>query len=187
MNKTQLRLKYKALRKKLTQEQINDLSIQIANNVLPLPIWNFSNYHIFLSIQKLQEVSTESILHILSGKDKHIIVSKSNFSNKTLRHFLLTDQTIIKPNSYGIPEPTNGIEIPSKQIDVVFIPLLAFDIKGNRVGYGKGFYDAFLATCQPTVIKIGLSFFEAETAINEILKTDVPLNYCVTPKQTYCF
>lgn len=86
-----------------------------------------------------------------------------------------------------MPEPLDGIEISPLKIDVVFIPLLAFDKKGNRIGYGKGFYDQFLSDCKADVIKIGLSFFEAEEAITDVYKDDVPLDYCVTPQQIYRF
>ena len=70
---------------------------------------------------------------------------------------------------------------------MVFVPLLAFDEKGNRVGYGKGFYDQFLSKCQPETIKIGLSFFESETLISDTLSTDIQLDYCVTPTKVYNF
>ena len=93
----------------------------------------------------------------------------------------------LKLNTYNIPEPIDGIPIANTSIDVVFVPLLAFDLKGNRVGYGKGFYDNFLADCKPETIKIGLSFFEAEAEIEDVFKNDIPLDYCVTPKQIYTF
>jgi 5-formyltetrahydrofolate cyclo-ligase len=104
-----------------------------------------------------------------------------------MRHFLLTDNTKIKKNEYNIPEPVDGIEIPSTKIDVVFVPLLTFDKKGHRVGYGKGFYDKFLSACKPDAIKIGLSFFEAEELIEGIFEGDIALNYCVTPDRVYSF
>ena len=115
------------------------------------------------------------------------MISKSDFSTGKMTHFLLTDNTIIKKNNYNIPEPVDGIEIPCQKIDVVFVPLLAFDIQGHRVGYGKGFYDRFLAECKPETIKIGLSFFEAETIIEDVFESDMALDYCVTPKQVYKF
>ena len=67
------------------------------------------------------------------------------------------------------------------------MPLLAFDEKGNRVGYGKGFYDKFLAECKPEVLKIGLSFFESEKMISDVLNTDIQLDLCVTPTKVYNF
>ena len=69
----------------------------------------------------------------------------------------------------------------------MFIPLLAFDQTGHRVGYGKGFYDLFLKNCKPETLKIGLSFFSAENEISDVFESDVKLDYCVTPKMIYRF
>ncbi|MGB1309224.1 MAG: 5-formyltetrahydrofolate cyclo-ligase [Oceanihabitans sp.] len=187
MTKTELRIAYRLKRKKLTEEQLEDYSLQIANQLLQLAIWDFSFYHIFLTITELHEVNTDFILSILSGKDKNIVLSKSDFKTGLLKNFLLTDNTTIKKNKYNIPEPVDGIPIPAENIEVVFIPLLAFDTIGNRVGYGKGFYDTFLASCKPETLKIGLSFFEAESKITDVFEGDIALDYCVTPKQVYRF
>jgi 5-formyltetrahydrofolate cyclo-ligase len=104
-----------------------------------------------------------------------------------MTHYLLTDNTKIKKNEYNIPEPIDGIEVPSHKMEVVFIPLLAYDTYGNRVGYGKGFYDKFLAECNPNTIKIGLSFFEPEELISDVNATDIQVNYCITPNRIIKF
>ena len=187
MKKSELRTNYKILRKKLSSKEIDDLSLQIANSVLELPIWENSFFHVFLTIESLKEVLTEPILSVLSGKDKHIVVSKSDFKTRSMSHVLLQDNTILKLNSWNIPEPENGISISNAQIEVVFIPLVAFDLKGNRVGYGKGFYDDFLKNCSKDTLKIGLSFFEAEASIDGVEPHDIPLDYCVTPDKVYTF
>lgn len=187
MNKTTLRQKYKAQRKQLSEEKLEEMSLAIANKVLQLPIWERTYFHVFLPITEQNEVNTEFILHALAGKDREIIVSKADFETRTMTHFLLTDNTKIKKNEYNIPEPVDGIEVPSHKIDVVFVPLLAYDKKGNRVGYGKGFYDKFLAECKPDIIKIGLSFFEPEEIIADVFEADVQLNYCVTPNSIHSF
>ncbi|RAJ12153.1 5-formyltetrahydrofolate cyclo-ligase [Olleya aquimaris] len=187
MTKATLRKTYKTLRSQLSDETIDDLSLAIANQLLTLSIWEYSFYHVFLSIESQKEINTDFILNILSGKDKNIVVSKSDFTTNTLTNFLLTDATTLKLNAYNIPEPVDGIAITNNNIDVVFVPLLAFDLQGHRVGYGKGFYDKFLATCKPETIKIGLSFFEAETNIEDTLVTDIKLDYCVTPEKIYAF
>lgn len=187
MTKKELRKKYKVLRSELSEDKVEDYSIAIANQLLKLPIWGFSFYHIFLSIEEQKEVNTDYILNILSGKDKNIMISKSDFKTFEMTHFLLTDNTVIKKNDYNIPEPIDDIEISNDKIDVVFIPLLAFDKKGNRVGYGKGFYDKFLSQCKPETLKIGLSFFEAEDEISDVFESDVGLDYCVTPNDFYQF
>jgi 5-formyltetrahydrofolate cyclo-ligase len=187
MNKIALRKKYKKLRIELSLSQLDDYSIDIANKLLKLSIWKYEFYHVFLSIETQKEINTDYILNILSGKDKNIVISKSNFEDNTLSNYLLTDSTKLKLSAYNIPEPITGIPIENKSIDVVFIPLLAFDKQGNRVGYGKGFYDRFLADCKPETLKIGLSFFEAEEAILDSNSTDIKLDYCVTPKMVYTF
>lgn len=187
MTKRELRSLYKSKRKQLSVDQVEDYSLAISNQLLKLPIWDYTSYHIFLSIEEQKEVNTDYILNILSGKDKNIVISKSDFQTGNMSHFLLTDNTVIKKNSYNIPEPVDGIPIHSNMIDLVFIPLLAFDKIGNRVGYGKGFYDKFLADCKPETIKIGVSFFEAESLIENILDTDITLDYCITPKTIYQF
>jgi 5-formyltetrahydrofolate cyclo-ligase len=187
MLKKDLRQKYKDKRQELSSTETEDLSLAIANKVLTLPIWNKTYFHVFLPIAEHKEVNTEYILHLLSGKDKEIVISKSDFETRNMTHFLLTDNTKIKKNEYNIPEPIDGLEVPTHKIEVVFVPLLAFDKTGHRAGYGKGFYDKFLTECKPETIKIGLSFFEAEERIADIFESDVKLNYCVTPNEVYKF
>lgn len=187
MTKKELRLKYKSLRQTLTPDDISEKSLVIANKVLSLPVWEKEFFHIFLPIAAMNEVDTEFILHILSGKDKHIVVSRSDFDTRQMTHFLLADNTKIRKNDYGIPEPADGIAIDVQKIDVVFVPLLAFDDSGNRIGYGKGFYDKFLSECRRDTVKIGLSFFEAVAPWEDVFESDVRLDYCVTPEKVYAF
>jgi len=187
MNEKQiLRKKYSELRKSISEATIEELSLQVANKALELSIWDETYYHIFLTISNKKEINTDYLLHILQGKDKSVVVSKSDFSSGELTHFLLQENTALKISSYGIPEPVDGIEIKPEQLNVVFVPLLAFDTKGNRVGYGKGFYDRFLAKCSLNTVFVGLSFFEPEPLIISN-NTDVKLHYCVTPSQVYSF
>ncbi len=186
MLKTELRVKYRKKRSLLTSGSLETSSIQIANRLLQLSIWDYSYYHIFLTIAKNQEVDTTFILSILQGKDKNIVVPKLS-KERVLRHYLLLDNTLLKKNSLGIPEPEEGIAVSEICLDVVFVPLLAFDCTGNRVGYGGGYYDVFLKKCRPDTVKIGLSFFKAEETIEDITKDDVSLDFCVTPDRTYAF
>ena len=72
-------------------------------------------------------------------------------------------------------------------IEVVFVPLLSFDIEGNRVGYGSGFYDKFLKECDDNILKIGLSFFEPETRVEDTNASDIKLDYCITPQKVFSF
>lgn len=187
MNKRALRGEYKARRAALTPGQTAEMSLAIANQLLSLDIWNKTYFHLFLSIEEQKEVDTEYLLQILAGKDKEIIISKADFVTRDMTHFLLTDNTKIRKNQYNIPEPVDGIEVPAGKIDVVFVPLLAFDKTGHRVGYGKGFYDKFLAECRTDVIKVGLSFFEPEAVIADVYENDIRLDFCVTPHTIHKF
>lgn len=187
MHKADLRKKYKLLRKQLSLEEIEKNSLAIANNLLSLPIWNYTYYHLFLSIVEQKEVNTDYILQVLMGKDKNIVISKCVSSSVDMIHYLLTDDTKIVKNSFNVPEPIDGLEVPVSKINVVFVPLLAYDKKGNRVGYGKGFYDQFLAKCDSKTIKIGVSFFLPEEVIDDVFTHDITLDYCVTPTATYSF
>lgn len=186
MLKKDLRLTYTKRRENLSLQTVSDLSLEIANLLLKLPIWDHSFYHLFLSITQKKEVDTSYILSILQGKDKNIVLPKMR-NDQDLINYLLTDSTVIKLNHWQVPEPMDGIEIPAEKIDVVILPLLAFDLNGNRIGYGKGFYDVLLSKCRPDVIKVGLSLFEAEEKISDVSPLDVPLDYCVSPKQIYKF
>lgn len=187
MTKKELRIKYKELRQQLSQNEIEDKSLLVANKLLELPIWDKKYYHLFLTLEAQKEVHTDFILNILGGKDKEVVVSRSDFESMTMVHYLLTDSTRLVTSAYGIPEPVEGIEVPSQKIDVVFVPLLAFDKQGHRVGYGKGFYDRFLNECREDVTTVGLSFFAAEIEPIEANTTDVPMDFCVTPERVYSF
>ena len=185
MDKKNLRLLYKKKRAKLDSIKIEDLSIEIANQILTLPIWGFDNFHIFMGVDKLKEINTNYIISVFQGRDKNTIIPKV-ISNTQLAHYLLTDATKLKLNQWNVLEPINGIKVEPKKLQVVFVPLLAYDCYGNRVGYGKGYYDKFLAKCRRECIKIGLSFFTPEKKIITS-DLDIKLNFCVTPKKIYDF
>ncbi len=135
MNKKEARKKSKEARKLLSFEEIEEKSLAIANQLVKMDIWDKIYYHLFLPIEEQKEVNSEFVLNILQAKDKEIVVSKSDFTTTSMTHYLLTDNTKIKKNEYNIPEPINGLNVPTEMIDVVFVPLLAYDKLGNRVGY----------------------------------------------------
>lgn len=186
MLKKDLRLQYRKRRDSLSLQQLSDASQSIATQLLTIPIWDYSYYHLFLSIEKKKEVDTHFILSILQGRDKNVVLPKM-MDGRHLINFLLTDSTVIQKNRWNIPEPVEGLEVPIEKLDVVFLPLLAFDLNGNRVGYGKGFYDTLLQACRPDVVKIGLSLFPPEDKIDDTEPHDVPMDLCVTPDRIYAF
>lgn len=104
-----------------------------------------------------------------------------------MTHHLWDDDTLLVHNRWGIPEPDPVLSpaIEPVELDAVLVPLLGYDARGHRVGYGGGYYDRFLAECRPEVIKIGLSFFEPIEAIQDLNEWDVQLNLCITPDKVH--
>ena len=87
----------------------------------------------------------------------------------------------------NIHEPDEGAPVPVIEIEMVFVPLVAFDQKGYRVGYGKGFYDKYLARCADDCLKTGFSYFDPVNSIDDRHEFDVPLDLCITPQNVYVF
>ena len=182
MKKTALRKIYKQKRKDLSTIEIESYQEYIYQQVFEFDFSSINTIHIFLSIERLLEINTKPIIDFLLLKNKTIVVSVSDFSTNTLKHFLFNRKTKLKVNSYGIPEPINGIEIDPKKIDLVFVPLLISDKKKYRVGYGKGFYDRFLAECRTDVKTIGLNFFKPIDQIEDTDEFDIPLDQVIYPQ-----
>ena len=180
LTKSALRKSFLKKRCALSGQEHADMSFAIANNCLKLPIWHLDYYHIYLPIKAKAEIDTTLILTLLQGKDKQVILPRIKGSE--LEHILLTDITKLKTNILGITEPEKGIKISPEQIDVIFLPLLAWDKSGNRLGYGKGFYDNFLSLCKTNTIKVGLSFFDPVDKIVDIRSEDIRMDFCVNPE-----
>jgi 5-formyltetrahydrofolate cyclo-ligase len=100
---------------------------------------------------------------------------------------LVDDDTLFDKNEYGIDEPINGIDVYPSEIDLVIVPLLAFDKRGYRVGFGRGYYDRFLPRCRKDCIKIGFCYFDAIEKIEDANTNDVPLDFCITHEKIYVF
>jgi 5-formyltetrahydrofolate cyclo-ligase len=147
---------------------------------------------VFLSYQPIpekQEINTHLMTDYLAFRIPELRLAYpviDPFTN-TFKAIETTEDTTFKLSHYGIPEPIDGQLIDPREIDAAFIPLLAFDLNGYRVGYGKGYYDRFLQLCRPDLLKIGFSFFEPVPTIDDINEYDVPLNICITPNQLYEF
>ena len=144
--------------------------------------------HTFLPILQKNEINTKIIISTILQNYKHckILIPKINFKNKTLDHYYYKDNKHLLQNKYGIDEPYNCKKYKQEQnINIILVPLLAFDKNGHRVGYGGGYYDKFMINYSKS-IKIGLSL-ERPIQIIDINNRDVKLNFCITPKNLYKF
>lgn len=188
--KAALRKTYLERRINLTRSQYWNLNENLVEQVSKINWDQFKTVHLFLPINKHMEVDTFSILEYFKEyeADLQILIPRTNFEKVEIENVLFDPvYTILGRNKYDIPEPIHGKIVSSLQIDVIFIPLLTFDLKGNRVGYGKGFYDKFLSTCRKDILKIGLSFFDPVEQIDDINEYDIPLNVCITPEKIWEF
>ena len=185
LSKIEAREKYKNLRKQLQESEILDMSVEIANNLLKFNVWGLKTFHLFMTIDENKEVDTKPIFDLLIGKGKEIIIPKINTNTNTLDSYIFDEKTVFEINNLGIPEPKDGIVFNGK-IDVVILPLLAYDLEGNRIGYGKGFYDNFISNLKSEPLKIGISYFSPEKSL-ECNNRDINLDYCITPNKIFSF
>ncbi|WP_353125722.1 5-formyltetrahydrofolate cyclo-ligase [Parapedobacter pyrenivorans] len=187
--KQELRKIYREKRINLTAQEFQSLNEQLMAQVMALDLRVHATIHLFLPIKGNHEPDTYAIAKWLRQEYPHmrLVLSRTERGTPGMRHFIWDNATVLTLNHWGIPEPESGTAVLPPEIDVVFVPLLAFDSHGHRVGYGKGYYDRFLGECRPTVRKIGLSLFEAETIIGDITVHDIALDACITPTRIWDF
>src|SRR5687767_982814 len=189
MTKAVLRNIYKQKRNLISAKEKSKWSDLLLINFQKIELPFIQCVHTYLAIYAQNEIRTQHILGYLEFLNPGLKVSVPKVNNDTgqIEHYIYKDDMEMMINNFGIAEPAGGERIAATDIDLVLTPLIAFDKNGNRVGYGKGFYDKFLQQCRTDVIKIGLSFFEAEETIDDINQFDIPLNFCVTPQTIYHF
>ena len=150
---------------------------------------NISYLHTFLPITKFNEINTHLIIEKLQADYPwiKIVIPKILPENLTMEHIIYNTKLEFLENNWGIAEPVDGEKVMPEENDLIIVPMLACDIGGNRVGYGKGYYDRFLAKCKPSAIKVGLSYHGPIKKISDANEFDIKLNYCITPDKIYNF
>ena len=191
MIKSDLRKLYLAKRKALSSEEITAKSQQICELFFQeIDLKKVEYLHIFLPIKKQNEIDTFLIIKRLQEDYPliNIVASRSNFDNFEMQHFMLEEENLTE-NKWGILEPSSESrkEVQPEQIDLVIIPLLCFDKQGNRVGYGKGFYDRFLQKCSSKALKVGFCLKEPIELIENLNEFDVKMDICITPNEVCRF
>lgn len=189
MTKQQLRKQFSEKRQAFESDTWQENSQAICQNFFNyFDLGGIKKLHIFLPILKQNEINTWLIIQqIFRGYPEiTLVTSKSDFKTSSMESYLLEADTKTVENRWGIPEPVAAVKCPDDTIDMILMPLLGFDKRGYRVGYGKGFYDRFLQQrCRTDIIKIGLSQFEPVNEIDDVNEYDVKMNYCVTNRQVW--
>lgn len=192
MTKEELRKHYKARRLQIPEELIVSYDEQILHQLQALPIPESSAVHVYLPISKWKEFNTFPYIDWIRSQrpDLSVIISKAEFQIGSLEHYLFDEKVTISVNIWGIPEPIESDgqkRVDPLSIDYVIVPLLACDAYGNRIGYGKGFYDRFLLQCRTDVRKIGISYFPPLDQRIAADPWDIPLDTLICPEGTVKF
>lgn len=190
MDKRELRKTYLEKRQEFTADDVKEKSLQIAERFFrEFDLAKINYLHGFLPIERFHEIDTHLIFHRVWFEHANVetVVPRINFERDELDNLIFTPVTELIENAWMIHEPTHNELVESGKLDLVLVPLLAFDRRGDRVGYGKGYYDKLLKTCRPDCVKVGLSHFPPVERIIDSNEHDIRLDYCLTPDETYKF
>lgn len=188
--KGECRSRFRLMRDRLSNEEYVRLNEQLLDGFKELSLKDVRYIHTFLPILHRREPNTFLLIEYLrtAWPEIAIIVPRSDLKTNLMTHHVLRPDQVLIQNRWGIIEPyETDMSLEEQRIDMVLLPLLAFDKKGHRVGYGKGYYDRFLNLCKEDVQKVGLSLFEPVDCIIDIQPHDVPLDCCITPGRTWKF
>lgn len=189
MIKNEIRKAYREKRNALTSIErikLDDLLL-IQLQTVDLPFIN--TLLSYWPIEENNEPNTHLFTDYLEFKNPELVIAypRTDFFLDEMIAVSTTGETNFLKSEFNIYEPEEGIIVDADEIDMILVPLLACDKKGYRVGYGKGFYDKFLAGCRKDCIKAGFYYFEPLDEISDKADFDVPLDLCITPQTVYVF
>lgn len=188
MTKDEARKEFLQKRLALAEAEYQQLNFQLYNQFFTqIDLAFVKCIHIFLPIETKREPDTWPIIDRIRREFPHIRISIPKVVGDYLENIYFEGLHQLKKNKWGILEPEQGVPTPTEKIDMVVVPLLAFDKNGHRVGYGKGFYDKFLAECLIHCKRVGISFFQPIEEIEDIGDNDIALTECFTPTDFLSF
>lgn len=190
MTKSELRKIYLDKRRSLSFDEMSDKSEKIADRFFEsFDPASDTTLHCFVTTRKFNEIDTSIIYKRLwtDFPSVRTVAPVVNFNTGELESFEFGSETKFVENHWGISEVPLGEHVKTDEIDIVIVPLLCFDGLGHRVGYGKGFYDKFLAKCRPNCKKIGVSNFPPVDLIEDVGSHDVRLDLALSPEQIFTF
>jgi 5-formyltetrahydrofolate cyclo-ligase len=189
MIKRTVRKEYLKRRMDIPEEELQQLTTLIASGFRKIklpPVNNLLSYNPLASRHEFDVNICEEIV-----KEQNMMMRvawpKIHVDLLDMEAVLVEKDGLFIKNKFNILEPIGGAIVPPQKLDLIFVPMVAFDVRGYRVGYGKGYYDRFLAQCKPETIKVGFSFFDAVDYLEDIDEFDVPLTFCITPHRIYEF
>lgn len=174
-----------AQRKQLASDFVSIASQLITRKVISSAVFKKSQ-HVACYLSNDNEVSTHEIISKAILDEKHIYIPVFT-ANKTIAFYLLDKKTVLIKNKYGIEEPdiSNQLPVLPETLDLILLPLVAFDAEGNRLGRGAGAYDRYLQFTKtlpvgqrPYLMGLAYDFQKVDKIIAE--SWDVPLDAVIT-------
>jgi|AntRauTorcE11898_2_1112593.scaffolds.fasta_scaffold05312_4 5-formyltetrahydrofolate cyclo-ligase len=154
--KSSIREHHHAIRRSLRLKEWKKMSAQIVKRTMATKEFKSTNtIHTYVSMEKNREVNTIDIINTCIARGKEVIVPRMKSEGELTHHKITSIDKLIR-NKWGVYEPPGDDEVELSDGILVVVPMVAADFKCNRLGYGKGYYDRFLAGINAT--KIGLCF-----------------------------
>ena len=173
-----------ALRDSMSHEDVAQKSEEIRNKLINSSMYEAAN-HIFSFLSFNKEVRTKPIIDDCFQKGKQVYIPLCNMEIREIILCHMEGWNELRPNRMGILEPTKeSIKIADRKIlDLAIVPGAVFDRKGNRIGYGAGYYDKFFSSLKKNIIKIAVCYsFQVVDHITPDAH-DVPMDYIITEKE----
>ncbi|MCX7919631.1 MAG: 5-formyltetrahydrofolate cyclo-ligase [bacterium] len=187
MEKSELRKQLLAWRKSLSWNEVIKRSEYIGIRLFTLSEFRRAKRILFY-VSYNNEVYTHQLIKFSLEYQKKVFVPFTRPQERTLWISELVDfDQDLSPNTYNILEPKpECIRLADpKELDLVIVPGIAFDISGNRIGHGRGYYDNFLRILSPTITTIGLAYKEQIVQTLPRTESDVPVHLIITEDTIY--
>ena len=180
MTKHELRKRIESIRDGISKDEKERLDAVIAAHLISWEAYRSSKV-LFCFVSFRSEIDTRPIIEKSIKLDKIVSVPKINLANGEMRAFIIDDfESCLEPGEYGILEPVSSCrELDYGRLDLIITPGLAFTSRGERLGYGGGFYDRFIERhSQATICALAYD----RLILNEIpvKEHDVPVDYLIT-------
>lgn len=186
MQKAELRKIYLQKRKTLSNDEVFLLSDKIFEKFIHyFKPKKGDKVHIFLPIKKFNEIETRPFIDYCFKHEIRVFVPK--VVDEDLISIEIDIHTEYVKSQWGIEEPLTNQDAGEIDFDFIITPLLYCDVRGNRVGYGKGFYDRLFSMVSSKTKKIGVNYFNPDVIIDDVWEKDIPLDYLLTPTDKLSF
>jgi len=181
MTREEIRSEVREKRKAVSTIEVLEMSLRICEKVVALPEY-LAARRVLCYASLPDEVQTKGILWAISrsGRELYLPATRPKGQMDAVR---VTEGTVVRPDGFGIETPVSGEVLPPEALDLALVPGIAFDRTGNRLGFGKGYFDRFLARCRCPIV--GLAYEMQLVDAIEARPHDVPMNKIVTEKSVY--